>query len=434
MRKHKNISMVDESTLTIAVVGLGYVGLPLCIEFGKHFDVVAFDISRKRVEQLSEGFDYSGEISIEEIKSSTRLKFSDDLSDIKDCNVYIIAVPTPVDDSNNPDLTLLCDATELIGTVLSKGNTIIFESTVYPGATEEICVPILEKKSQFQLNYDFFVGYSPERINPGDKNHGISDIKKVTSGSSELCAQFVDGLYSKIISAGTYLAPSIKVAEAAKIIENTQRDLNVALMNELAILFHELKIDSHEVFLAAETKWNFLPFRPGLVGGHCIGVDPYYLTYKARTIGFDPVLISAGRSVNDRIPEFVARKIVTLMTNNRINLPNSSILLMGLTFKENCADLRNSGVKKVFDYLRKVANNIDIYDPVACGTEVELEYGIVPKDKLRNESYDAVVVLVPHDEFKSLGVNNIKSLLREKNSVLFDLKSIFPRIDVDGWL
>jgi UDP-N-acetyl-D-galactosamine dehydrogenase len=417
----------------IGIVGLGYVGLPLAVEFGKHFDTVGFDIKPHRIAELASGRDSTLEVSRAELKSAARLSFSTDLDSLKRCRVLIVTVPTPIDEYKRPDLTPLVKASETVGKVLSKGTVVVYESTVYPGCTEEVCVPILERESGLKLNRDFFVGYSPERINPGDKEHRLTTIKKVTSGSTPEAAEFVDKLYGSIVTAGTHKASSIKVAEAAKVIENTQRDVNIALINELALIFNRLGLDTEEVLNAAGTKWNFLPFKPGLVGGHCIGVDPYYLTHKAQSIGYHPEMILAGRRVNDNMGLYVAGEIIKLMTAKRIHVKGARTLVLGMTFKENCPDIRNSKVIDVVRELQKYGAEIEIYDPWADGQECRHEYGVRPIRTLTPKRYDVAVIAVAHREFRELGAEGVRRLCR-KSHVLYDIKHIFPAAKVDGRL
>jgi len=417
----------------VGIVGLGYVGLPLAVEFGKRLDTVGLDIHARRIEELQAGIDGSLECSREELQSAARLSYTTDPADLRDCNVYIVTVPTPIDDYNRPDLTPLVKASETIGGILSAGDVVVYESTVYPGATEEICVPILEARSGLVFNRDFYCGYSPERINPGDKEHRLATIKKVTSGSTPETADFVDALYRLIVAAGTHKASSIKVAEAAKVIENTQRDVNIALINELAILFHTLGLDTLEVLEAAGSKWNFLPFRPGLVGGHCIGVDPYYLTHKAQQVGHHPEIILAGRRINDGMGEYVARRLVKLMGRKRIPVGESNILILGLTFKENCPDIRNTRVIDIIDELKDYHANVDVYDPWADPVEARKEYGIALLPELRPGAYDAVVVAVAHRQFRDLGADDIRAL-GKPDSVVFDVKYLLPKDAVDEYL
>ena len=417
----------------IGVVGLGYVGLPLAVEFGKRFDTVGFDLKTSRIKELAAGKDSTLEVDRKELKSAERLSFTDNVRDLKKCRVYIVTVPTPIDEYKRPDLTPLEKASASLGSVLKKGDIVIYESTVYPGCTEEVCVPILEKVSGLKFNKDFFAGYSPERINPGDKQHRLPTIKKVTSGSTPEVAEFVDSLYASIITAGTYKASSIRVAEAAKVIENTQRDVNIALINELALIFNRLGIDTEEVLLAAGTKWNFLPFRPGLVGGHCIGVDPYYLTHKAQEIGYNPEMILAGRRLNDNMSLYVAGEVVKLLTSKRIHVKGSRILMLGLTFKENCPDLRNSKVIDIIKELQKYGAKVDVYDPWIDRAEAKHEYGVTPLRSLGAVKYDGAVLAVAHNEFREMGVTAIRKLLKP-NSVVYDIKHLFRRGESDGRL
>jgi UDP-N-acetyl-D-galactosamine dehydrogenase len=417
----------------IGIIGLGYVGLPLAVEFGKHFDTVGFDIKPHRIAELASGRDSTLEVSRAELKSAARLSFSCELESLKRCRVLIVTVPTPIDEYKRPDLTPLVKASETVGRVMSKGAVVVYESTVYPGCTEEICVPILERESGLRFNRDFFVGYSPERINPGDKEHRLTTIRKVTSGSTPEAAEFIDKLYGAIVTAGTHKASSIKVAEAAKVIENTQRDVNIALINELALIFNRLGLDTEEVLNAAGSKWNFLPFRPGLVGGHCIGVDPYYLTHKAQAIGYHPEMILAGRRINDNMGLYVAGEIIKLMTERRIHIKGARILVLGMTFKENCPDIRNSKVIDVVRELGKYGAEIDIYDPWADGQECRHEYGLRPIRSLAPRHYDAAVVAVAHRQFREMGAAGVRRLCR-KQHVLYDIKHVFQAADVDGRL
>lgn len=410
----------------IAIIGLGYVGLPLMVEFSKHFPTLGFDINKQRVSELIAGNDIMKDLSNEELAAATHGTYSSDQSDLGDANVYIVTVPTPVDKQNRPDISALTNACELVGSALSEGNTVIFESTVYPGATEEACIPVLEKISGLVFNETFFVGYSPERINPGDKKRRLTNVVKVTSGSNEDTAKFVDDLYSTIVTAGTHTASSIKVAEASKVIENTQRDLNIALVNELSIIFHRLGIDSEEVLEAAGTKWNFLNFRPGLVGGHCIGVDPYYLTYKAQEIGYHPEVILAGRRINDEMGTYISERVVKEMTRTRIHVVDSNILVMGLAFKENCPDIRNTRVAELVRGLEEYHANVDIYDPWANKESAKEEYGFNLVEQPLNDHYDAIVIAVAHDCFKDSGLEAIRDWGRNQH-VLFDVKYLFPR-------
>ena len=417
----------------IGVVGLGYVGLPLAVEFGKHFETTGFDLKTARIEELKAGRDSTLEVGRKELAAATRLTYTADLKDLKPCRVYIVTVPTPIDTYKRPDLTPLIAASASVGKVLKKGDVVVYESTVYPGCTEEVCVPILERESGLAFNRHFFVGYSPERINPGDKEHRLATIRKVTSGSTPEAAEFVDSLYRSIITAGTHKASSIKVAEAAKVIENTQRDVNIALINELALIFARLGIDTEEVLQAAGSKWNFLPFRPGLVGGHCIGVDPYYLTHKAQEIGYHPEMILAGRRLNDNMPIYVAGEIVKLMTLKRIQVNGARTLVLGVTFKENCPDIRNSKVIDVVKELEKYGAHVDVYDPWADPAECRHEYGLRLTRTLKPHGYDAAVVAVAHREFRELGAAQVHKLCR-KSHIIYDIKHVFPAADVDGRL
>jgi UDP-N-acetyl-D-glucosamine/UDP-N-acetyl-D-galactosamine dehydrogenase len=417
----------------VGVVGLGYVGLPLAVEFGKHFRTVGFDIKAARVAELKKGRDSTLEVEPAELRAAKGLTYTTDVKDLRPCQVYIVTVPTPIDGYKRPDLTPIVRASELLGGVLKKGDIVVFESTVYPGCTEEVAVPILERLSGLTFNRDFFAGYSPERINPGDKQHRLTTIKKITSGSTPAAADFVDSLYASIVKAGTHKASSIRVAEAAKVIENTQRDVNIALINELSLIFNRLGIDTEEVLEAAGTKWNFLPFRPGLVGGHCIGVDPYYLTHKAQEIGYHPEMILAGRRINDNMAIYVAERVAQLMIRKRIHVKGSRILIMGLTFKENCPDVRNSKVADVVKELGKYGAKVDVYDPWVNAQEAEHEYGIKPIRKPAKGRYDAVVLAVAHKEFRDMGVDAIRAFAR-KPHVLYDIKYVFDANEVDGRL
>ncbi|HEY6643556.1 Vi polysaccharide biosynthesis UDP-N-acetylglucosamine C-6 dehydrogenase TviB [Povalibacter sp.] len=417
----------------LAVIGLGYVGLPLAVEFGKQFKTVGFDIKAARVAELKKGKDSTLEVEPTELRTAKHLRYSTSVKDLRACKVFIVTVPTPIDDYKRPDLRPIEGASHLIAQVLKKGDIVVFESTVYPGCTEEIAVPILERESGLKFNVDFFAGYSPERINPGDKQHRLTTIKKITAGSTPEVADFVDSLYASIITAGTHKASSIRVAEAAKVIENTQRDVNIALINELALIFNRLGIDTEEVLQAAGTKWNFLPFRPGLVGGHCIGVDPYYLTHKAQEVGYHPEMILAGRRLNDNMATYVAERVAQLMIRKRIHVKGSRILVMGLTFKENCPDLRNSKVVDVIKELKNYGARIDVYDPWIDPKEAMHEYGIKPVRKPGKGVYDAVVLAVAHKEFKEMGVAAIRAFAK-KPHVLYDIKYVFPTNMVDGRL
>jgi len=419
--------------IKIAVLGLGYVGLPLAVEFGKYYQTVGFDINESRVTQLNHGVDSTLEVGNNELAEATLLSFTTNPSNISDCEFFIVTVPTPIDKHKRPDLTPLEKASSILGKLLKKGDIVVYESTVYPGATEEVCVPILESESGLKFNKDFFCGYSPERINPGDKEHRVTTIKKVTSGSTPEVAEKVDRLYASIITAGTFKASSIKVAEAAKVIENTQRDVNIALVNELALIFNKLQIDTEEVLKAAGTKWNFLPFRPGLVGGHCIGVDPYYLTHKAIEVGYNPEMILAGRRLNDGMGVYVADQITKLMTKKRIHVVDANILIMGLTFKENCPDLRNTRIVDLVAEFQSFNCNVDVFDPWINKEEAKLEYGITPINIPHNGHYDAIVLAVAHNEFIELGVDEIRSFGKPKH-VLYDIKYILSADSVDGRL
>jgi UDP-N-acetyl-D-galactosamine dehydrogenase len=418
------------SKYKLGIIGLGYVGLPLAAEFGKKYPTLGFDINSSRIAQLIEGHDSTLELSYEELRESPLLTYSSNKSDLEDCNVYIVTVPTPIDEHKQPDLTPLIKASEMLGGVVAKGDIIIYESTVYPGATEEECIPVVEAVSGLKYNVDFFAGYSPERINPGDKEHRVTNILKVTSGSNEEITEVVDQLYKSIITAGTHKASSIKVAEAAKVIENTQRDVNIALINELSIIFNKLNIDTLEVLEAAGSKWNFLPFRPGLVGGHCIGVDPYYLTHKAQTVGYHPEMILAGRRLNDGMGSYVVSQLVKKMLKKRIHVDGSKVLVMGLTFKENCPDLRNTKVVDIVSELKEYNINVDIVDPWCSSKESEHEYGLSLTENVKENHYDAVILAVGHNEFKALGAQAIHAYGKE-NHVLYDLKYVLARNDVD---
>ena len=414
----------------IAIIGLGYVGLPLAVEFSKKFKTLGFDVNHKRISELAGGTDSTLEVTEAELADTTRLSFSHDVSDLKNCNVYIVTVPTPIDDHKQPDLTNLIKVSQMLGKVVGKSDIIIYESTVYPGATEDECVPVVESASGLKFNEDFYVGYSPERINPGDKEHRVTNILKVTSGSTPEIAERVDQLYRTVITAGTHKASSIKVAEAAKVIENTQRDVNIALINELSIIFNKLDIDTLEVLEAAGTKWNFLPFRPGLVGGHCIGVDPYYLTHKSQSVGYHPEMILAGRRLNDGMGEYVASQLVKCMLKKRIQVEGSNVLIMGLTFKENCPDIRNTKVVDIIGELKEYNINVDVTDPWCCNEDAESDYGITLVDEPKKGSYDAIIVAVAHSHFKELGAKKIRELGAQKH-VIYDLKYILPKHAVD---
>lgn len=417
----------------IAIIGLGYVGLPLAVEFGKKREVIGFDINHNRVKELKKGIDTTLEMTKKEIKDVAFLSFTTILDDIKNCSIYIVTVPTPIDKKKRPDLTSLENSSESVGKILKKGDIVIYESTVYPGATEEVCVPILEQKSGLTFNKDFYCGYSPERINPGDKEHRITSIKKVTAGSTPDIAIEVDNLYLEIINAGTHRVSSIKVAEAAKVIENTQRDVNIALINELALIFNKLNIDTESVLEAAGTKWNFLPFRPGLVGGHCIGVDPYYLTHKAIEVGYNPEMILAGRRLNDSMGPYVANQVLKLMIKKRIHAVDANILIMGLAFKENCPDLRNTRVVDLVKEFKGFNCNVDVYDPWVSKDEALHEYNIKPIDKPIKSKYDVILLAVAHNDFKALTIEQIRDYGKE-NHILYDIKYLFKANESDGRL
>jgi UDP-N-acetyl-D-glucosamine/UDP-N-acetyl-D-galactosamine dehydrogenase len=420
----------QKKEIKLAIIGLGYVGLPLALEFAKKRKVIGYDINESRVKALIEGIDKNQEFIKEEIEETSSINFTSNLEDLKLSNCYIVTVPTPVDLHNKPDLSALKKASKMVANILKKRDIVIYESTVYPGCVEEECVPILEKFSELKFNNDFFCGYSPERINPGDKEHVISNIKKITSGSTPDSAELIDKLYNEIITVGTHKAPSIKVAEAAKVIENTQRDLNIALINELSILFSKMNIDTQAVLEAAGSKWNFLPFKPGLVGGHCIGVDPYYLTYKAESIGYKPKVILAGRETNDRMGAHIVSVLIAEMERKNIPTKGSNILVMGLTFKENCTDIRNSGTEKVISELKKFDCNIELYDPLANREEIKETYGVYPNTKLNQNTYDGIIIATAHETFKTMGAKAIKNLCK-KNHIIYDLKSLFSKEEVD---
>jgi len=416
--------------LKIAVIGLGYVGLPLAVEFGKKRPVLGFDINQQRIDELNAGTDTTLETTPEELVSAEHLRFSSDLEDLKDATCYIVTVPTPINHDKTPDLSPLIKASKMVGEVLKRGAIVIYESTVYPGCTEEDCAPVLEKHSGLKFNQDFYCGYSPERINPGDKNHRVTDIQKVTSGSTPQVADLVDSLYSEIITAGTYKAASIRVAEAAKVIENTQRDLNVALVNEFAMIFNRLGIDTEAVLEAAGTKWNFLPFRPGLVGGHCIGVDPYYLTHKAQKIGYEPEVILAGRALNDSMGQYVANRLIAEFESRSIESENARVLILGLTFKENCPDIRNTRVIDIVSELKAKNCAVDVYDPWVDEREVESEFGFLTISELTEGQYDGIVIAVAHNEFKNMGADRIRSL-GKASTVIYDLKYVLTEDQAD---
>ena len=425
--------MITLENTHIGILGLGYVGLPLAVEFGKKFPTTGFDINKPRVEELKSGKDSTLEVEPDELATADKLTYTANKDDLKACNVYIVTVPTPIDNYKRPDLSPLYGASRMLADVISKGDVVIFESTVYPGATEEDCVPLIEAGSGLKFNEDFYVGYSPERINPGDKEHRVTNILKVTSGSTPESARFVDDLYKTIITAGTHLASSIKVAEAAKVIENTQRDVNIALVNELSLIFNKMGIDTIEVLEAAGTKWNFLPFRPGLVGGHCIGVDPYYLTHKAIEVGYHPEVILSGRRINDNMGGYIAGQVIKKMTKNRTHVVDSKILLMGLTFKENCPDLRNTRVVDIIEALHTYNANVDVYDPWVNKAEANHEYGITPVEEPALGEYDAIILAVAHEQFVKMGVEKIRAL-GKPNAILYDVKSLLPKDQVDGRL
>ena len=410
--------------LKVAIIGLGYVGLPLAVEFGKKFNVIGFDTKKERINELRQHVDSTKEVTSKDLKSVTSIHYTDNKDDLKGLNFYIVTVPTPVDGNKKPDLSALISACETVGAFLCKDSYIVFESTVYPGTTEEVCVPILEEFSKLKFNRDFYCGYSPERINPGDKEHRLTNILKVTSGSTKEAANFIDSVYKEIITAGTYKAESIKIAESAKVIENTQRDINIALMNELAIIFNKLNIPTSKVLKAASTKWNFLPFKPGLVGGHCIGVDPYYLTFKAESLGYQPNVILSGRSINDSMGKYVASELIKKMTRNKIVIRDSNVLILGVTFKENCPDIRNTKVVDVIRELNEFGCEVCIYDPWVMKNEMMSEYDLEVMDSIPDKKYDAAIIATPHQIFIEKGPKFYKSLLT-RNGIFFDLKSVF---------
>lgn len=422
--------MLQLSELKIAIIGLGYVGLPLAVEFGKKVPVVGFDIHQKRIDELKNGQDHTLEVSPEELAQSTHLSYTANLEDLKDCNFFIVTVPTPIDEFKQPDLTPLIKASQSIGQVLKAGDVVVYESTVYPGATEESCIPVLEQVSGLKFNQNFFAGYSPERINPGDKLHRVTNILKITSGSTPEVADFVDQVYNLIIEAGTHKAASIKVAEAAKVIENTQRDVNIALINELAVIFNKMGIDTEAVLKAAGTKWNFLPFRPGLVGGHCIGVDPYYLTHKAQAIGYHPEIILAGRRLNDAMGAYVVTQLVKGMIKKKIQVEGAKVLVLGLSFKENCPDIRNTKIIDIVQELQEYHIQADVYDPWVDAAEAEHEYNITPVQQLEQGQYDAVILAVAHDQFKAMGAAEIRALGKAEH-ILYDLKYVLDQSESD---
>ena len=422
--------MININELKIAVIGLGYVGLPLAVEFGKQHSVVGFDINASRIAALMAGTDHTLEVSNEELAVAIHLRYSSDIQTLKDCNFFIVTVPTPIDSSKQPDLTPLITASKAVGSLLKKDDIVVYESTVYPGATEEVCVPVLEEVSGLIFNQDFYAGYSPERINPGDKEHRVTNILKVTAGSTPEIADFVDEVYNLIITAGTHKAPSIRVAEAAKVIENTQRDVNIALINELAVIFNKMGIDTEAVLKAAGTKWNFLPFRPGLVGGHCIGVDPYYLTHKAQAIGHNPEIILAGRRLNDSMGEYVVTQLVKTMIKKRIQIEGAKVLVLGLSFKENCPDVRNTKVIDIVHELQKYNVEIDVHDPWIDANEAKREYSITPISQPLSKQYDGIIIAVAHEQFIKMGIEKIRALGKD-NHVIYDLKYLFTKEDTD---
>ena len=422
--------MTNINDIKIAIIGLGYVGLPLAVEFGKKVTVIGFDINSNRIAELVSGTDHTLEVSKEELAQATHLSFSSDITELQDCNFYIVTVPTPIDAYKQPDLTPLIKASTAIGSLLNKDDIVVYESTVYPGATEEVCIPVLESISGLTFNQDFFAGYSPERINPGDKEHRVTNILKVTAGSTPEIADFVDEVYNLIITAGTHKAPSIKVAEAAKVIENTQRDVNIALINELAVIFNKMNIDTEAVLNAAGTKWNFLPFRPGLVGGHCIGVDPYYLTHKAQAIGYNPEIILAGRRLNDSMGEYVVTQLVKTMIKKRIQVEGSKVLILGLSFKENCPDVRNTKVIDIVHELQEYNIEVDVYDPWVDNAAAQREYDITPVSKPIANQYDGIILAVAHHQFIKMGVDSIRAL-GKNDHVLYDLKYVFATDETD---
>ena len=425
--------MNELSQVKLCIIGLGYVGLPLAVEFGKKYQTIGFDLNTKRVHELRSGTDSTLEVSNTELSDVEHLEFTTEVQAIAGCNVFIVAVPTPIDAAKRPDFKPLEGASRTVGQVLKPGDIVIFESTVYPGATEEVCVPLLEQDSGLKYNQDFFCGYSPERINPGDKQHRLPSIVKITSGSTPEAAEFVNSLYKTIITAGTFQASSIKVAEAAKVIENTQRDVNIALINELALIFEKLDINTREVLAAAGTKWNFLPFFPGLVGGHCIGVDPYYLTHKAQEVGYHPNMILAGRRLNDNMGHYIASTVIKKMVKKGIDTANSRILVMGLTFKENCPDLRNTRVTDIIAEFAEYGLTVDVYDPWVSSAEAFREYQIRLIDTLHEDTYSGIVVAVAHHQFAEMKITQLRSLCKDK-AVIYDVKSLFPRDQVDGCL
>ena len=425
--------MNELAQVRIGIIGLGYVGLPLAVEFGKIYPTIGFDLNEARIDELRRGTDATLEVSDEELREARLLEFTAEDQHIRTCNVFIVAVPTPIDAAKRPNFKPLEGASRTVAKVLKKGDVVVFESTVYPGATEEVCVPLLEQGSGLTYNQDFFCGYSPERINPGDKQHRLPSIVKITSGSTPEIARFVDALYKTIITAGTFPASSIKVAEAAKVIENTQRDVNIALINELALIFERLDINTGEVLAAAGTKWNFLPFRPGLVGGHCIGVDPYYLTHKAQEVGYHPNMILAGRRLNDNMGHYIAATVIKKMIKKGIDTASSKILVMGLTFKENCPDLRNTRVIDILSEFKEYGIEVDVYDPWVSSEEEVKEYGVSLVQSLDKDTYSAVVIAVAHRQFTEISITDLRRLCKEK-AVIYDVKGLYPRDQVDGCL
>jgi len=425
--------MFNRNNIKIGIIGLGYVGLPLAVEFGKTIPTIGLDNNSVRIQELKKGKDSTLEVDSNELKQAYQLRFTDQPNNLRDCNFYIITVPTPIDKHKRPNLSPLVEASQTLSKLIQLGDVAVFESTIYPGATEEICVPILEQGSGLKFNQDFFIGYSPERINPGDKEHRVTNILKITSGSTPEVADYVDAIYRRIITVGTHKASSIQIAEAAKVIENIQRDVNIALINELAIIFNRLGIDTDEVLKAAGTKWNFLPFKPGLVGGHCIGVDPYYLTHKAQSIGYNPEIILAGRRINDGMGSYITNNVIKLMIKRGIQVKGSNILILGLTFKENCPDLRNTRVVDILAELNDYETNVDIHDPWVDTAESEKEYGIQLTETPKNNHYDAVILAVAHQEFEAMGSKKIRAFCK-LGAILFDVKNTLPAADVDGRL
>ncbi len=422
--------MININNIKIAVIGLGYVGLPLAVEFGKKVPVIGFDINASRIAELISGIDHTLEVDRDELNQAIHLSYSSDMTQLKDCNFFIVTVPTPIDAHKQPDLTPLIKASTAIGSLLKNDDIVVYESTVYPGATEEVCIPVLENISGLVFNKDFYAGYSPERINPGDKAHRVTNILKVTAGSTPEVADFVDQVYNLIITAGTHKAPSIKVAEAAKVIENTQRDVNIALINELAVIFNKMNIDTEAVLTAAGTKWNFLPFRPGLVGGHCIGVDPYYLTHKAQAIGYNPEIILAGRRLNDGMGAYVVTQLVKTMIKKRIQIEGAKVLILGLSFKENCPDVRNTKIIDIVHELQEYNVDVDVYDPWVDSVAAQREYDITPVNEPLANQYDGIILAVAHHQFIEMGIDNIRAF-GKKDHVLYDLKYIFAKDDTD---